>query len=137
MAAPAGLGTQLVRFAITGGLAALVDFGLLVFGMSMGLDHTPAKAISFVAGTTTAYLINRRWTFRAEGSRKAFAAVVGLYGATFVLQVGLFALLYPPLDHAYGQLVAQVVGFVIAQGAATTVNFLVQRGFIFAPPRSG
>ena len=95
MAVRAGLSTQLARFVLTGALAALVDFGLLVAGMSLGLDHTPAKAISFVAGTTTAYLINRRWTFVSDGSRRKFAAVMGLYALTFVLQVGIFTVLYP------------------------------------------
>ncbi|MFZ1411992.1 MAG: GtrA family protein [Micropruina sp.] len=132
------LGTQLTRFVITGGLSAIVDFGLLLIGMNNGLDHTTAKAISFVAGTTTAYLINRRWTFQATGSKRKFAAVVLLYALTFVLQVGLFAVLYPWLvalglgvSVVEGVNPAQLIGFVIAQGVATTVNFLVQRGLIF------
>ena len=128
-----GLHTQLLRFVLTGGLSAVVDFGLLVVLMNVvGLDPNTAKAISFVAGTTTAYLINRRWTFRAEPSKRRFLAVVLLYGLTFVLQVGLFAVLYPwVLGLSGSQTMAQVVGFVIAQGVATTVNFIVQRGLIF------
>ncbi len=128
-----GLRTQLVRFVITGGLSAVVDLGLLVALMNLaGLDHNTAKAISFVAGTTTAYLINRRWTFQSDGSKRKFAAVVLLYGLTFVLQVGLFAVLFPWILGLSGsQTMAQVVGFVIAQGVATTVNFIVQRGLIF------
>lgn len=124
---------QLVRFVITGVLSAVVDFGLLVALMNLaGLDHTPAKAISFVAGTTTAYLINRRWTFSSDGSKRKFAAVVLLYGLTFVLQVGLFAVLFPWVLGMWGsQTIAQVVGFVIAQGVATAVNFVVQRTLIF------
>lgn len=128
-----GLRTQLVRFVATGGLSAVVDLGLLVVLMNLaGLDHTPAKAASFVAGTTTAYLINRRWTFVAEPSKRRFAAVMALYALTFALQVGLFAVLYPWLLVLWGSRpAAQVVGFVIAQGVATTVNFIVQRGVIF------
>lgn len=128
-----GLKTQLVRFVVTGGLSAVVDFGLLVLLMDVfGFDHTPAKAVSFVAGTTTAYLINRRWTFQAEPSKRRFAAVVALYGLTFFLQVGLFAVLFPwVLGISGSQTMAQVVGFVIAQGVATAVNFVVQRGLIF------
>ncbi|WP_347348777.1 GtrA family protein [Nigerium sp.] len=125
------LSTQLTRFVLTGGLSAIVDYGLLVLGMEAGLGHDPAKAISFVAGTTTAYLINRRWTFKADGSRKRFAQVVVLYLLTFVLQVGTFSLIYPPLFASFGLRVAQFVGFVIAQGIATTVNFIVQRTLIF------
>jgi putative flippase GtrA len=131
------LHAQLVRFVLTGGLSAVVDFGLLVllmhgaFGVA-GLGHTAAKSLSFIAGTTTAYLINRRWTFRAAPSRRRFLAVVVLYALTFALQVGLFSLLFTVLTaHGYSRLVVQVVGFVIAQGVATTVNFIVQRAVIF------
>lgn len=126
------LSTQLFRFVVTGGLSAVVDYGLLVVGMDVaGLDHTPAKALSWVAGTITAYLINSRWTFQAEHSHRRFAAVVLLYVLTFALQVGTFALAFPPLESARGTAVAQFVGFVIAQGIATTVNFIVQRTVIF------
>lgn len=127
-----GLRTQLVRFVLTGGLSAVVDFGLLVALMALGLGHTAAKALSFVAGTTTAYLINRRWTFRAEPSRRRFLAVVALYAVTFVLQVGLFIVLFDLLgDAGLGLRAVQVVAFVVAQGVATTVNFVVQRTLIF------
>ena len=123
---------QLLRFVITGGLSAVVDFGLLVLLMALGLGHTPAKAVSFVAGTTTAYLINRRWTFRATPSARRFVAVVALYALTFALQVGLFSLLFVGLTaQGLGRLPVQVIAFVIAQGVATTVNFVVQRSVIF------
>jgi putative flippase GtrA len=123
---------QLVRFVITGGLSAVVDFGLLVILMALGFGHTPAKAISFVAGTTTAYLINRRWTFRATPSTRRFVAVVVLYALTFALQVGLFSVLFTVLtNQGLSRLSVQVIAFVIAQGVATTVNFIVQRSVIF------
>lgn len=126
------LPTQLVRFVLTGGLSAVVDFGILVLLMHLGLGHTGAKALSFVAGTTTAYLINRRWTFVAEPSRRRFAAVVVLYALTFGLQVGLFSVLFDALSaQGLSLRVVQLVGFVVAQGVATTVNFVVQRGVIF------
>ena len=126
------LGTQLLRFVVSGGLSAVVDYGLLLGLMALGLGPNLAKALSFVAGTTTAYLLNRRWTFRAAPSKRRFAAVVVLYGLTFAVQVGLFALIYPWVLGATGSvLAAQSVGFVAAQGVATTVNFVVQRTLIF------
>ena len=129
---PLPLRAQLTRFVLTGGMSALVDFGLLLLGMRLGLGHTPAKALSFVAGTTTAYLINRRWTFRAEPSTRRFVAVVALYAVTFALQVGLFSVAFTWLTgQGLTRLVVQAVAFVIAQGVATTVNFVVQRSLIF------
>lgn len=125
------LGTQLFRFVVTGGLSAVVDYGLLVLGMALGLGYSAAKAVSWVFGTVTAYAINSRWTFDAGGSRARFAAVVSLYVLTFALQVGTFTLVYPPLEAAWGVGWAQFVGFVLAQGLATTINFVVQRALIF------
>jgi putative flippase GtrA len=126
------LPAQLARFMITGGFSAIVDFGLLVILMALGLGHTSAKAISFVAGTTTAYLINRRWTFRASPSTRRFIAVVVLYAVTFALQVGLFSVLFTLLTgQGLSRLPVQIIAFVIAQGVATTVNFVVQRSVIF------
>jgi len=126
------LPAQLTRFIITGGFSAIVDFGILVILMALGLGHTPAKAISFVAGTTTAYLINRRWTFRASPSTRRFIAVVVLYALTFTLQVGLFSVLFTMLTaQGLSRLPVQIIAFVIAQGVATPVNFIVQRTVIF------
>ena len=122
------LSAQLTRFIITGGFSAIVDFGIL----ALGLGHTSAKALSFIAGTTTAYLINRRWTFRASPSTRRFIAVVVLYAVTFALQVGLFSVLFSLLTaQGLGRLPVQIIAFVIAQGVATTVNFIVQRSVIF------
>lgn len=134
------LSTQLIRFVITGGLSAIVDFGLLSLGTGLGLHYALAKALSFIAGTTTAYLINRRWTFQSDGSSKTLAAVVALYALTFGLQWGIFTLLYPRLvELGWGQgpgSWAQAAAFVVAQGVATTVNFVVQRSVIFRHPAS-
>lgn len=122
----------MVRFILTGTLSALVDFSILVVLMHFGMHHNPAKAISFVCGTATAYGINRRWTFRAGPSTRRFVGVLLLYGCTFFVQVGIFALLFPLLQ-SWGLplILVQVSAFVIAQGVATVVNFVVQRVVIF------
>ena len=70
------LKAQAWRFIVTGGFSAIVDYRLYVLLHALGLDFDPAKALSFVAGTVTAYLINRRWTFQAEPSAARFIAVM-------------------------------------------------------------
>ncbi|WP_159229680.1 GtrA family protein [Mycolicibacterium vanbaalenii] len=122
------LKTQVWRFVATGGLAAVVDFTLYVALLAAGLHVNVAKTLSFIAGTTTAYLINRRWTFQAPPSTARFVAVVVLYAVTYAVQVGINYIFYMEFDDKPWRV---PVAFVIAQGTATVINFLVQRTVIF------
>ena len=125
---PLSLKTQVLRFVATGGFSAIVDYGIYTGLHALGLALDPAKAISFDAGTLTAYLINRRWTFQAQASRARFLAVMALYAVTFSVQVGLNHVLLQIFNDRPWKM---PVAFVIAQGTATVINFIVQRVWIF------
>jgi putative flippase GtrA len=126
------LGQQAFRFVVTGGLSAVVDFGLyLLLYKGLGMQPDLAKTFGWMAGTTTAYLLNRRWTFQAAPSTKRLIAVWALYITTFVVQVGLNHVFLRVFDYSA---TGVVVAFVIAQGTATVINFVVQRAVIFKLP---
>jgi len=129
--APAELGlvAQLSRFVAIGVLSAMVDFGSYQGLLALGTYVHVAKAISFILGTTTAYLLNRRFTFTAApGGKGRFAGFVALYATTFAINVGMNALalaLLPAMPARY------TVAWVIAQGTATAINFVMLRTVVF------
>lgn len=128
------LGQQVVRYFGTGVMAAVVDFGLLLILMALGLGYTWAKAMSFIAGTVTAYSLNRRFTFKAKPSRRRFILTMLTYVLTFSLQVGIFSGLFPLLASEHlPRIMVQSISFVFGQGAATVANFALQRWLIFRP----
>ena len=127
------LRTQLIRFPLTGVLSAVVDYGLtMTLLLGLDLQYFPAKSLGFVAGTITAYLINRLWTFRAEPSRARFLAVIALYGVMYAVQVGISTgLNHWLLDVGWTTFWAGTTGYVVGQGVAAVTNFVVQRTVIF------
>ncbi|MFL6125653.1 GtrA family protein [Actinophytocola sp.] len=122
--AKAGLVGQLARFVLIGGFCALVDFGVYQGLLALGLWVHLAKAISFVAGTTTAYFLNRRFTFNAAGGAGQLGGFVLLYSVTFFVNVGTNALMLH-----FGLPIA--VAWVLAQGVATVINFVMLRTVVF------
>ena len=129
-AASVRLSTQLTRFVLVGGIAFLVDLGSYQALLAIGLWVHLAKAVAFIAGTSTAYLINRRWTFQGRGGGTEYVSIMALYGITFVVQVGMNAVMLGLLPAFRGEFTC---AFIVAQGLATIINFVVQRRVIFRP----
>ncbi|MBK1784366.1 GtrA family protein [Prauserella cavernicola] len=126
---------QLVRFGLIGGFCALVDSGIYWALLQAGTWVHLAKAISFIAGTTTAYFLNRRFTFK--GAQSGGAARVGgfmlLYTVTFFVNVGTNALSLELLPADLSWRVA--LAWIIAQGTATSINFVMLKWVVFREPR--
>ncbi len=127
-AAEIGLVGQLTRFVAVGVLSALVDFGIYHALLGLGVWVHGAKAVSFICGTTTAYLLNRRFTFSVAGGRARLAGFMLLYGTTFALNIGMNALMLAVLPAMPFRV---SVAWVIAQGTATVVNFVMLRTVVF------
>ncbi|GAB3082614.1 GtrA family protein [Corynebacterium aquatimens] len=124
---------QLIRFTIVGLFTACIDFGLTyTLTHVAGWDRVNAKIIGWCAGTATAYVLNSRYTFKAELTAKRAWAVFILYATTFAIQVGLFKLTNAPLIAlGFEDPWKDTISFVIAQGVATITNFVLQRVLIF------
>lgn len=130
-----GLGTQLARFVLIGGFCALVDFGVYQALLHLGLWVHAAKALSFVAGTTTAFFLNRRFTF-AAGNTGGIGQLGGfalLYTVTFFVNVGTNALVLHVLPDSGWRV---TLAWVVAQGTATVINFVMLRTVVFRERRA-
>ncbi|MDQ2706273.1 MAG: GtrA family protein [Actinomycetota bacterium] len=125
-----GLLSQLSRFVLVGSLSALVDYGIYQALLHVDVYVHFAKAISFICGTTTAYLLNRRFTFAgATGGASRFTGFLLLYGTTFFVNVGMNAVALHLLPDATPLRVT--IAWAVAQATATAINFLVLRTVVF------
>ena len=126
---------QSTKFAITGGISAVIDAGLTwIFQIALALlGNIEARSVGFFFGTLTAYLLNRRWTFRAQPSKRRFAMVALTYALTYAVNIVIYRWAFPFFDHSldWRSPYALVAAFILAQGTATVINFFVQRWLIF------
>ena len=106
-------------------------FGIYDLLLHFGLWADVAKAISFICGTITAYLLNRRWTFDSKGGAAPAIRFAMLYTTTFFVNVGV---------NAAGLAIFSAdswrvpVAWVIAQAVATVINFVLLRTVVFRAP---
>lgn len=123
---------QLLRFVLVGGFCALLDFGSYQGLRALGMDYAPlvdiARAISFIIGTTTAYLLNKRYTFDASGGVRQVGSFMLLYGTTFFIAVGVNRLMLLLLPDSPWQ---STLAWVVSQGSATAINFVMLRWVVF------
>lgn len=121
-------GQQLIRFVVVGALSAVVDVTVYSVALASGTWVHAARALSFVCGTTTAYALNRRWTFRAgrSGRRALLFAVV--YATTFVVILGVNAGALAVLPDGAGRI---PLAWALSQGSGTACNFLLLRTLVF------
>ena len=126
--ARSGVLGQAARFAAVGVLGAVVDLGTYSLALHLGLGTTASRALSFCAGTATAYALNRRWAFRVEGGRRRAAGFAVLYATTFVVILATNALALAVLpDRSW----TVTLAWALSQGLGTTCNFVVLRTVVF------
>lgn len=128
------LKAQLVRFVAIGVVAAAVDLGVYQLELAFGVWAPLAKGVSFILGTTTAYVLNVRYTFASSrGGSGKLLGFVALYGATFAANVAV-ATLVLWLLHAPSvgtPPIPALIAWFVAQAVATSINFVVMRTVIF------
>ena len=119
---------QAVRFATVGVLGAVVDLSVYMTALHFGAWVLAARTLSFICGTTTAYVLNRRWTFGAEGGARQATGFALLYGTTFFVIIGVNALALAVLpEHSW----TVTLAWALSQGFGTVCNFVMLRLVVF------
>ncbi|WP_288750620.1 GtrA family protein [uncultured Corynebacterium sp.] len=133
MSSNASLKQQLIPFLVIGIGCAVIDFGITnTLDQALDVQRDLAKAVGWVFGTISAYVLNSKFAFNAKIDAKKASAVFILYATTFAVQMLLWRVTDEPLSSIGLQdSWKNAVSFVIAQGVATTTNFLLQRYWIF------
>jgi putative flippase GtrA len=119
----------LSRFASVGVVNTLVDFGLFLLLVGLGLHTVPANLLSTTAGMAVSFAGNRRFVFGATGNRRRelalFVVVCGagvwlvqpgvILGLSAVMSAGtnLSAFVIAPLSKAAAIVVAAIWNFVL------------------------
>jgi putative flippase GtrA len=119
------LATRLVKYGMTGGVAAIVDAGGFELLLTMGLDILPASATSFCIAALVNYSLTSRFVFArgrtASGFGLFFAfALVGLTVNVGVTVAGVAWLGLLPL-------LAKIIGI----GVAFLLNFALNAFVVF------
>lgn len=119
------LNKELPRYILTGLLAVTTDFSF--YNLLQGqLDYDLAKGLSFIAGSTVAFTLNRSWTFEQNHSAvKQITRFSILYISTLGANVAVNKLSLIVLPEYIS------LSFLFATATSTLLNFLGNKYWVF------
>lgn len=118
---------QIKRFFLIGVGGAIVDYGTRWILLSLGVLPTVSRAGSYIAGSTFAYYLNSRFTFGGNRSRPEMIRAALVYSLCFALAVIVDWACRTTYSGAY----YLQLSWVVSQGVATVVNFVLQKLWVF------
>ncbi len=81
---------QLFRYALTGGLASIVNIGVYHVGAArFGIDPNLAWTLGFIAAVAVGYTVHSNWSFKGHGSRDNLARTGGRFIIVSLISFGL------------------------------------------------
>lgn len=119
---------QVVRFGLVGGVGAVVDYSSMMLVLAAGVAEDPARALSFLCGSTVAYLLNRRFTFESRRDTREVVSLAVVLTITYVLIIAVHAVTWRALPPSPWTL---TLAWAVSQGLGTSFNFLAQRLVVF------
>lgn len=119
----------MLRFLLTGVVVLVVDY-VVYRSLLLIMPYSPAKAIAFVCGTITSYVLNKFFTFGAR--HRAYSEIVLfllLYATSLSINVAVNRVsLYVTEERV-------ILAYLVATGASTITNFLGMKFVVFRKRR--
>lgn len=121
---------KLMVFLIVGGMTVVVDY-MVYWGLVLsGLWVTGfSKALSFLAGSFFAYVVNRLWTFSDRNHRAgSWVRFATLYALTLFVNIYINDSMLDLTTDFHHSI---QVSFLLATGISAALNFLGMNYFVF------
>lgn len=116
--------TKLMRYGLTGGLAAIVDLGGFSVMLALGMFLPVAATLSFLIATVVNYLLSASFVFENTISARGYLRFLMFASLGLLMNVAVTIL----ADAAgLAAVMAKLVGIAIAFGG----NFLLNLAFVF------
>lgn len=116
---------QVRRFLIGGGSAVICDYLSYFAFLHLGLGIGVSKALSYAVGAAVGFVINKFYTFEVKVfSKKEIVKYVGLYVFSACANTVVNTVVL-------GILPSKTLGFLVATGVSTVINFVGQKFFVF------
>jgi putative flippase GtrA len=116
---------EIGAFLVFGCSAVTVDF-LTYTALIVAIPHSPAKALSFLAGTIISYTGNKFWTFKSPS--KVGQDVTKFY-MLYIFSLAINVALNKAILLVNSQWI--IYAFLIATGTSTVINFVGQKWWVF------
>lgn len=117
--------SKVVKFCISGGIGTFTDFVLYVL-LSSQLDITFSKCCSMLVSCVISFFLNKSWTFQVKG--KADTKQVIRYVVSQILNICVNVSSNTGVYRIFHK---KILAYLVATFAGMTVNFLLQRFFVF------
>jgi putative flippase GtrA len=118
---------RLLRFAIVGGIATVIQFSILVGLVELAhADKLIANAVGFVVAATANYLMNRAFTFAGTTSHAGYGMLK--FAATSLIGLGINTIIFQALI-SFG--LWYVIAWALATGLTLIWNYSAARLIVF------
>ena len=117
---------MIIKFLMSGGTAALVEYATFLLLHGAGLKLLLANALSFSGGLVTSFMLNKHWVFSHKGDgRKQFVLYFVLAAVNLAIGSGLLLFL------VHGLKIPAFISKICVMGMIATWNYLVYKKIIF------